>query len=220
MLLSLLAIAVTLSTGCNNEPLSSHATGGAAERTESIVCASCHLHDYQATSMPKHSGQGGAGYDTNCGGCHTKTSWFGAVDHSFWPLTGKHKGAPCAKCHDNQPKPPTECSGCHINEYAATTNPPHKDTGYPTTCKDCHTTSAWQPAAALQHNQFPINNGDHNGVACATCHIEPSNFKNFSCMTGGCHPKGDMDNEHLGDVNGYAYEAKKCYSCHPNGQAD
>jgi hypothetical protein len=38
----------------------------------------------------------------------------------------------------------------------------------------------------------------------------------FSCITGGCHAKGETDGHHR-DVGGYSYESNACYRCHQGG---
>ena len=63
------------------------------------ACASCHQHDYDATTDPNH---GTAGFPTTCETCHTTTTWTGATfNHSLtsFPLTGAHLQAACSACH-------------------------------------------------------------------------------------------------------------------------
>ncbi len=80
----------------------------------------------------------------------------------------------------------TACVSCHQRDYAATTNPNHASSRFPTTCEACHTIQAWRPAT-FDHGRtgFPLT-GAHLRAECA-----------------GCHPGGR-----------YAGTPKDCYSCH------
>ncbi len=51
-----------------------------------------------------------------------------------------------------------------------TTDPPHGEPGFPPTCADCHTTTAWA-GATFDHTTtlFPLT-GAHIAVACSACH--------------------------------------------------
>lgn len=42
--------------------------------------------------------------------------------------------------------PETECVTCHRPDYDNAANPSHVERSFPTTCQDCHDTSAWRPA--------------------------------------------------------------------------
>lgn len=43
-----------------------------------------------------------------------------------------------------------ECVVCHLDDYQMTTAPSHVESGFATTCADCHSTSAWIPALGGQ----------------------------------------------------------------------
>ena len=193
------------------------------ETANPLACVDCHAHDHVAAADPRHTGAGGLGFSTDCASCHGKDSWHPATWHhpSKWPLVGKHIGVKCSACHSVGPKPPSSCDGCHMSDYQATKNPNHVAANYPKACANCHTPAGWKPAKGLQH-KFPITKGKHKHVACATCHIDPDNYSNFSCMTGACHPKSKMDDKHIGedDAKGYKYEAKACLKCHPDGKEE
>ncbi len=183
------------------------------------TCDGCHMPDYAATTAPNHSANQ---YPNTCQDCHTTAAWKPAkFDHKTWPLVGKHQQATCAGCHSTAPnrivKPPRDCDGCHLPDYNAAKSPDHQAGSYPKTCQSCHTPAGWQPAGMADH-AFPITSGKHTNIACATCHTNPDDFKVFSCMSSGCHPKNQMDNKHLGEVSGYVYKASACLSCHPNGK--
>ena len=93
--------------------------------------------------------------------------------------------------------------------------------GFPTTCADCHTTSAWIPSTWDHDSQyFPIYSGKHEGEwnQCSDCHTVAGNYSVFSCID--CHEHddpADMADKHQG-VPGYSYNSQACYTCHPTGE--
>ena len=46
---------------------------------------------------------------------------------------------------------------------------------------------------------------------------DPANYRIFSCLDSGCHPRDKMDDKHDGKT-GYVYDSVVCYSCHPDGK--
>ncbi|MFB3921310.1 MAG: hypothetical protein ACE145_06280 [Terriglobia bacterium] len=186
------------------------------------ACVSCHLNDYNGAKNPDHIA---SGFPQQCEVCHTTTAWTPAsFDHSKtgFPLTGAHTTTPCASCHvgGRYAGTPTDCYSCHKSEYLSVTNPNHVAAAFPTTCETCHTTSSWS-GATFNHTWFPIYSGAHQGKwsACNDCHVNPSNFAVFSCVTCHAHDKTTMDDKHR-EVQGYVYNSANCYSCHPTGQGD
>lgn len=184
------------------------------------TCVSCHLQDYNNTKDPDHRK---AGFPTDCQVCHNTNGWDGAkFDHSKtrFPLTGAHITVPCQKCHINgvYQGTPTDCYSCHKADYLGTNNPNHQAAHFPTTCATCHTTATWL-GAIFNHTWFPIYSGTHNGrwMTCADCHVNPSNYAVFSCITCHEHSQGNTDPKHR-DVSGYTYTPTSCYSCHSSGQ--
>lgn len=184
-------------------------------------CLACHGVEYAG----RHSGTDTPG---TCLACHVPGTWAGpAVDHEAvsggFQLLGAHAEAPCAACHaaDGTPLYPgatdEACHECHAAEYEAT----HAAAGYPTDCTHCHDASAWANAH-FDHDAdwFPVFSGVHRNKwpSCATCHVAPADFANFSCV--GCHRHDGWrtDAEHAG-VAGYAWESALCYACHPSGYA-
>jgi hypothetical protein len=137
------------------------------------TCVSCHLADFNNTKSPNHAA---AGFPQDCTLCHTTARWAGAVfDHSKtgFLLTGAHQKALCQQCHVNNVFAGTarQCSGCHISQFNATTNPKHAAAGFPTDCSLCHTTTAWTPAS-FNHNtatKFALT-GAHTAAKCSDCH--------------------------------------------------
>jgi hypothetical protein len=154
----------------------------------SIQCYSCHAKDFQSATNPNHLS---AKFPTTCEQCHTVNSWLDAkFNHATtgFPLTGAHVTVPCNTCHLNGQfaGAPTDCVGCHLKNYQATTNPNHVQANMPTTCQTCHNTSAWQ-VATFDHSitGFPLT-GAHVSAACSACHINGNyNLTNAACSA--CH---------------------------------
>jgi len=84
--------------------------------------------------------QGVANYSWNsqrCFDCHPDGSDLPPqkTDHSFYPISGKHKGVTCQDCHTGEtPKP--QCITCHQEDVTIA----HKTTAGFTNCWNCHTT--------------------------------------------------------------------------------
>ena len=91
---------------------------------------------------------------------------------SRFPLAGAHQQVNCASCHANGVYAGTrqDCYGCHAGNYAATKNPDHTRSAFPTNCADCHTTAGW-PGARFDHAlaRFQLT-GAHVQAACTQCH--------------------------------------------------
>ena len=194
-----------------------HSSGFAGTPTE---CYACHQSDYENVSDPNHVT---AGFSTDCLECHTTAGWDGAsFDHNItgFELTGAHIGLDCLNCHASGfTGTPTDCFSCHEDDYNNTINPNHISAQFPTSCDDCHSTSAWQPAT-FDHDglYFPIYSGAHNEEwnDCVDCHNVPSNYSVFTCIDCHEHNKQDMDDKHSG-VSGYIYASPECLACHPDG---
>jgi hypothetical protein len=184
-------------------------------------CWSCHESNYKAVNDPNHVSNN---FDHDCTTCHSSSAWTPATfDHATtdFPLTGAHSTADCASCHSTgYQNTPLECWSCHESVYNQTTDPNHKGANFPTTCENCHTTTAWTPADWDHDKQyFPIYSGKHKDEwnACADCHINTNNYAQFECIT--CHEhnnKSEVDNDHK-DVSGYSYDSQACFTCHPTG---
>ncbi|MEI7724340.1 MAG: hypothetical protein WCK09_04500 [Bacteroidota bacterium] len=190
-----------------------------------VECINCHQKNYDATTNPNHAS---GGYSTNCVECHnmTATSWSGAgINHNFFPLTLGHDIQNCQECHksSNYSSTSPDCITCHQANYNATTNPNHSASGFPTTCKDCHTIDpGWKPAKYGSHDPlFPIYSGKHNGQwsNCTDCHTNPASYAQFTCIDCHDHNQPDMNDGHK-EVQGYAYNSPACFACHPTGSKE
>ena len=192
-----------------------------AASPDRIDCLACHGAEYAS----RHAGGHTPGA---CLLCHRPGTWQGAtVDHEAvsggFRLLGAHAEAACTACHeaDGTPLYPgatdADCYGCHAADYDAR----HAGSGYPTECLLCHDTTTWANAD-FDHDAdfFPIFSGRHfnKWQDCATCHVDPTDFRDFSCFACHVHDQWRVDPAHE-DVSGYAYESALCYSCHPKGEA-
>ena len=192
-----------------------HAAGYSGTPTD---CYACHQPDYAATANPNHAA---ANIPTTCVVCHSTTAWTPAqFDHNTtaFPLTGAHRSTACAACHaGGYSGTPTDCYACHQSDYAQTSNPSHGAASFPTTCATCHSTTAWAPSSWDHEALFPIKTGKHTNLACAECHVTPSNYGTFECILCHRHNQADMADRHSGRPD-YQWTSAACYSCHPRGQ--
>jgi len=131
-----------------------------------IECASCHLEEALAATDPDHAANR---WVTGCDRCHIPTTWNGAgFNHFAFPLTGAHASADCGACHVGGVFTglPTDCAGCHSQEYQQANDPDHVAGGFSMSCELCHDTSSWDGA---MFNHASINSG------CAVCHQDDFN---------------------------------------------
>ncbi len=139
----------------------------------SRICSGCHMAQYNATTNPNHAA---AMFPTTCDSCHNASSpnWTSSFNHSsIYPLVGVHATIACTTCHVNNVYHGTSriCSGCHMAQYNATTNPNHAAAMFPTTCDSCHNASSPNWTSSFNHNAiFPLL-GRHATAACTRCHI-------------------------------------------------
>ncbi len=189
-----------------------------------LECISCHGNDYAATVAPPHRA---SGIGTDCESCHSAAavSWGGHFDHTQtgFRLTGAHVAVPCSQCHQGRVYGGLSdaCSSCHIQQYAATTNPSHTGSGFPTTCQTCHATTGWTPSSFQHDTYFPISAGSTHRPgrwnACSDCHVSAGSVQLFSCLNCHEHAQSQVDPKHTG-IAGYRYDSQACYSCHPRGR--
>ena len=103
-----------------------------------------------------------------------------------------------------------------VRSTSARRSPSHAAAGFSTTCETCHraTDSSWTQGRF--NHRFPITSGRHQ-APCSTCHQSGTSYQNFTCLTCHEHSQSRMDDQHRGR-NGYRYESRACYSCHPTGR--
>lgn len=178
------------------------------------ACVGCHLNDYNATNNPNHKT---AGFSTDCGACHTTASWLGAVfDHSktVFPLTGAHVSVACVNCHANNQylNAPTQCIGCHLNDYNTATNPNHAAAGFPQDCTLCHTTTSFQGATFNHSSTGFVLTGVHATLTCSQCHLN-NQFAGTPATCIGCHQKDyDGTNNPNHAQAGFPTDCSVCHS--------
>jgi hypothetical protein len=147
-------------------------------------CIDCHTDVHEATVGP------------DCNRCHTPHSWLvnditKIHQLSRFPLLGVHATVDCDRCHKSETFRRfevlgTECYSCHMENYAATTQPNHISSGYSTQCNDCHTvySNTWQ-GSGFDHSFFPLTQG-HALNSCTQCHTS-GKFTKLSTNCIDCH---------------------------------
>ncbi|MCF7805022.1 MAG: hypothetical protein K9N46_06580 [Candidatus Marinimicrobia bacterium] len=196
-------------------------------------CTACHTDTYNQTSNPSHSD---SGFSDLCESCHSTAGFLPAdwshADETGFALSGTHASQGCNDCHatsewSGYQVVSVTCATCHQDDYDATISPNHADAGFSIACTDCHSSFSQWPGATFDHDSqyFPIYSGEHRNewtTCTAECHIDESNYANFSCgLNGICHEhdQNEMIDEH-DEEPGFVYDSRECYSCHPNGTED
>ncbi len=147
-------------------------------------CIDCHNDIHQGTTGP------------DCSRCHTPASWLvtNIIDiHrvSRFPLVGAHVSVDCYLCHKSEnlvrfDVPGVNCIDCHRQQFLATTNPNHIQSGISEDCILCHPENAFQwSGQGFSHNIFPLQLG-HSGLKCTDCHIT-ANFADAKTDCYSCH---------------------------------
>lgn len=212
-------------------------------------CYPCHQDDFALPINPNHVA---GNFNHDCSPCHSTTAWLPSTfshNNTAFPLTGAHQAVNCSSCHINNQYQglPTDCYGCHENDFNGTTNPNHVAGNFNHDCTQCHTTTAWSPAS-FDHNQtnFPLT-GSHATATCQSCHINgnyqltyedcyqchqaqfqiPTNPNhvagNFNHDCSPCHtttawlPSTFSHNNTAFPLTG-AHQAVSCSNCHINNQ--
>ena len=214
------------------------------------TCYGCHAKDYSSTNSPNHAN---AGFPQDCALCHSTATWLGAsFDHSKtkFPLTGAHTSVLCASCHvgNNYTTLPTNCVGCHLQQYKSVTNPDHVALGWPTDCTICHTTANWTNANFnhTTYTKYPLT-GMHATVPCLSCHVggkyagtpadcASCHLKDYNATTNPNHKAAGLptdcslchatvgwspasfDHSKTNFPLTGAHKTLSCVSCHKNGQ--
>lgn len=200
---------------------------------QNVKCKNCHyLENFKQLNhqcVTCHTDVHQSKLGNWCAQCHTPVSWTiidieKAHANTTFPITGAHARLDCDACHYTEIEgkfstPSSECYSCHGADFRSVTNPNHLDAAFSRRCELCHTMFAWRPAEFEQHDVlFPIFSGEHAGEwqSCRTCHFNPGNYTEFTCLNCHEHNRQEMDDEHR-EVAGYSYHSNACYSCHPTG---
>ncbi|PWB77435.1 MAG: hypothetical protein C3F15_03390, partial [Holophagae bacterium] len=181
-------------------------------------CYSCHSEDYASTEDPDHVA---AGFPTDCTVCHNPNdpSWGSAVFVHPYQLVGVHATLDCAACHAGgvYQGTPTDCVGCHQDDYNASQNPNHPAAGFPTTCELCHqpSDSSWHDAT-FDHSSYQLV-GVHATLDCASCHPNGV-YQGTPTDCVGCHQ--DDYNGSTNPNHPAAGFPTTCDSCHQQTDPD
>lgn len=176
-------------------------------------CIDCHKDLHQSTVGP------------DCSRCHTPASWLvnnisDIHQMSRFPLLGAHRSAECAQCHKSESLlrfdvPGVNCVDCHRDQFLATTNPNHVQSGFSEDCASCHPMTALQwTGAGFNHNIFPLVQG-HSGLKCTDCHTSAP-FTATSPLCYSCHQQQFLsakNPDHL--ASGFATTCQDCHSLNP-----
>ncbi|MBM3328623.1 MAG: hypothetical protein FJY67_04000 [Calditrichaeota bacterium] len=177
-------------------------------------CQTCHTADYDRTLNPDHR-QGRFSHD--CASCHTIQGWRPArYDHdlSRFPLTGSHRSAACAACHQEGrfTGTPTACLSCHNGDFARADDPDHVRGQFDSNCALCHSTDDWKPAT-FDHalSRFPLT-GAHRRTECAECHTggvwQGTPQDCYSCHRSDYERSADPDHRRLN----YSLDCTDCHT--------
>ena len=179
-------------------------------KKKSSDCLSCHSNIHKSE------------LGTDCLRCHTTHSWRIAdmvQKHQMtrFPLLGRHAAADCQLCHANAGRrqftaTPTDCYGCHREDFNRTASPNHSSAGFSTDCTQCHQGSAMQWGAGFQHDrrQFPLT-GAHRSIACIECHKNQV-FKSISIQCITCHQNDYSSTQNPNHPS--AQFTTTCQTCH------
>ncbi len=175
------------------------------------TCADCHTD--------VHRGQ----FGLDCQSCHHSDNWKNVLDmfelHSSrgFPLIGVHAVADCQSCHVGEQRlefsgTPTNCYGCHLADFALTTNPNHAKAQFSMDCQECHRPEAnnWENAGFTHTNTFELR-GAHVFADCNSCHANsfagtPADC--YSCHSQEYHATRDPNHE----TAGFATTCETCHS--------
>jgi hypothetical protein len=175
-------------------------------------CVTCHFDE--------HRGQ----LSRDCSTCHDTDAWKPVPrfdhDRAGYPLRGRHRDVPCARCHrivrdpafssEASPRPRSddymavkplghaECSSCHADPHAGRLGG---------ACGSCHTVESWAQtsgrgsAGGFDHarTRYPLL-GKHRDAPC-----------------GGCHP--DSKSGRAGETVLTGFPFGECTDCHEDAHA-
>ena len=203
-LLSLLAVGAFGGVACQNQ------RGHGVSEVMGDDCVVCHSEDFERATQPLHMQQ----LPLDCASCHTSDTWTpaaGSMHAAFFPLKDAHAEAGCGDCHGSDFEPgetPTECSGCHRDDYDHAGHPSHE--GLPTECNRCHNEAHFAPS--IFEHPWPLS-GHHTQAACNQCHGEPPLYEGTSSACINCHSR-DAENARNPDHSNFSED---CANCHNPG---
>ncbi len=159
--------------------------GGQLEGTP-VACEACHWDRRQDDRYNLQLG-------INCAECHTTEGWK-AVSADAWNheartgfrLEGYHRSIECTDCHtDGFEGLSPDCISCHQGDFERAESPNHVALAFPNDCVLCHTSQTSWGGAVFNHANFPLR-GQHQTVACVTCHKDGV-FEGLASECIACH---------------------------------
>ena len=142
-------------------------------------------------------------------------------DRYFPIVSGKHGGVECNTCHGGfETFREFTCLDCHEHDQPLMDSTHQGFTDYKwesPRCYGCHPRG--NVLEEIDHERyFPIREGTaHEAIACATCHVDPSNRKVVGCTSCHEHAVVPMAAVHNG-MPEYAWDSPTCLTCHPQGE--
>jgi len=167
-------------------------------------CYTCHSANFQ--SAPGHVANN---YSHDCTECHGNSGWTPATfDHSFFPLTGEHASLDCSQCHIGGVYSglSQDCYSCHSANFQSAPN--HVAGNYSHNCEECHSTTAWLPAA-FDHSSFALTGG-HAGLDCLQCHAGGI-YSGLSTDCYSCHAANYQAAPDHVSLN-FSHDCAQCHS--------
>jgi hypothetical protein len=176
----------------------------------SSECLQCHQTDYNNAVNPNHVA---AGIPTTCQDCHNANGWTPSTfNHSTtgFTLDGAHAPLQCSSCHQGTLTGlDPDCVSCHQNDYNNAVNPNHIAAGIPTTCQDCHSTTAWIPST-FNHSTTGFQLlGVHAQIQCSDCHQGTITGLSPNCVP--CH-QSDYNSAPNHVAQNYPTNCDMCHS--------
>jgi nitrate/TMAO reductase-like tetraheme cytochrome c subunit len=170
--------------------------------------------DFNRPTNPNHAA---GGLSHQCQTCHTTAVWKPSIfshDNTKFPLSGAHRAVACTSCHTNNQYATvsTNCIDCHRSDYTGATNPNHTTLGFPQTCLQCHTTTAWKPAS-FDHNTTKFSlTGKHTLATCLSCHVNA----NYQLVYTDCYQCHSVDFAKPTNPNhvlpGFSHQCQLCHT--------
>ncbi len=174
-------------------------------------CNNCHTDPHQNK------------FGQNCTQCHTNESFhtikgISGFDHSRtnFPLTDRHQGVPCQKCHKTSITAPLRherCTDCHADYHKGQ----FTKEGIVQDCSSCHSTKGFTLFSFTieQHNSGNFRlTGAHAATPCIACHKKQDkwSFRSVGLRCADCHR-----NIHEAYIGKEFYPDTNCGICHtPN----
>jgi len=170
---------------------------------KSIACRKCHTRanrwlDAKTECIGCHEDKHQPSLGVHCEACHGEDKFKGAdrFDHTRgggagrarYLLDGKHRDAPCEKCHTSRGIQGRwrgltfgKCDDCHRDPHAGKMGSP--------TCASCHVTTGWKDIskdAVRTHSRFGFPLEQRHIIPCAKCH-GPKIDKKVESRCDACH---------------------------------